>query len=57
MILEGITLGIQRVEDMNAAGYPTVHRTAFQNKGLSSAEAETSVLYHFRLKGSQPQNA
>ena len=35
---------------MNAAGYPTVHRTAFQDKELSSAEAENLCIIPFQVK-------
>ena len=40
---------------MNAAGYPTVHRTAFQDKELSSAEAENLCVIPFQVKDLSPK--
>ena len=49
MILEGMTLGIQMVEDINAADI-LVHKTAFQDKELSSTEAENLCVTQFQVK-------
>ena len=48
MSLEGLLVGIQRVEGRNSAKQPTVHKRAFQDK-----ESQAAVIM-LRMKNSMP---